>query len=285
MKTHTCHIKWKKPTTPSIRFQLRSINKVSANVVGYDRFTLGANKKSGKNNIGRATVLHRGGGHTVMHTKVDFNNCFRGSAKLVSIKKDPRRTALLGLFLNSSGLLFYRILPYKLRVGQRILITNVLKKHKIRQGSCLPLMCLPKRKIVHGVELSFKQKSSVIRSAGAKATIIKKFKNGFVFVKLKTGEIRFISGLCMASLGQVSNTKHHMQIQGKAGLNKWLNCRPHVRGVAMNPIDHPHGGGQGKSKGGKPAVSPWGKQTKGPRTRTNRTKFIARTKRFKKEKK
>ena len=279
------YLKKRKATTPALRFQQRAVTKCFSGIEKYDRFTIGSAKHSGKNNIGQMTVLHRGGGHVFKQTHIDFYNRFNGVATLVCVKKDPIRSALIGMFINRSGLIFNRLLSSKAKVGQAISISSKLKKYKLRQGFCLPLICLPKRKLVHGIELFFGQKSSLIRAAGSKATIIKKFKNGYVLVKLKTGELRFINGLCMASLGQVSNTRHHMRIQGKAGLNKWLNIRPHVRGVAMNPIDHPHGGGQGKSKGGKPAVSPYGKQAKGPRTRKTRTKFIAYTRRFRTEKK
>jgi large subunit ribosomal protein L2 len=136
-----------------------------------------------------------------------------------------------------------------------------------------------KKKIIHSIELFQGQGAALIRAAGTKAYILRKFQNGYVLVKLKTGEMRFIQGTCHASIGQVSNKWSHSEVVGKAGINRWLNKRPHVRGVAMNPIDHPHGGGQGKSKGGKPSVSRWNIPSKGYRTRKFRTRFILRTRR------
>jgi large subunit ribosomal protein L2 len=234
----------------------------------------------GRNNQGRISVRQRGGGHKRMYRRVDFKRDKPAvPGKVVSIEYDPHRSARLALIHYADGDKRYILAPVGLRIGDSI---QSGLEAEVRTGNALPLANLPTGTIVHNIELSPGKGGQLIRSAGGSAQVMGR-EGAYVQIRLKSGEMRRILASCQATVGQVGNTDHENVTVGKAGRTRWKGRRPHVRGVVMNPVDHPHGGGEGKSGQGNPhPVSPWGQKTKGYKTRrTKRTgKFIiARRKR------
>ena len=228
----------------------------------------------GRNNQGRISVRQRGGGHKRLYRRVDFKRDKPGvPGKVASIEYDPHRSARLALIHYADGDKRYILAPLGLRVGEA-LQSGI--DAEVRTGNALPLANMPTGTIVHNVELSPGKGGQLIRSAGGSAQVMGREGN-YVQIRLKSGEMRRILATCQATVGQVGNTDHENVAVGKAGRTRWKGQRPHVRGVVMNPVDHPHGGGEGKSGQGNPhPVSPWGQKTKGYKTRrTKRTgKFI-----------
>ena len=238
-------------------------------------------KKSGGRNVyGRITTRHRGGGHKRMYRIIDFKRTRTDDpAKVIAIEYDPNRTARTALiqYLSDSQRA-YILAPLELRVGDEIVSTND-KAVEYRSGNCMPLGRIPLGTAVHNVELAPGRGGKIVRSAGTSAQIIAK-EGGVVHLRLPSSEVRIIHAECRATIGQLSNVEHESISIGKAGRSRWLGRRPSVRGVAMNPVDHPHGGGEGKAPQGNPHPStPWGKATKGLRTRRRRKysdRFIAK---------
>ena len=228
----------------------------------------------GRNNRGRITIRFRGGGHKRLYRRVDFRREKVGvPAKVMALEYDPNRSARLALLWYADGEKRYILAPDGLRVGDRV---EAGAEADIRPGNALPLSKIPLGTTIHNLELKPGKGGQLIRSAGASAQVMGR-EGAFVQVRLKSGEMRRILGTCMATVGQVGNLDHENITIGKAGRVRWKGKRPHVRGVAMNPVDHPHGGGEGKAGQGNPhPVSPWGQPTKGYKTRKNKStaKFI-----------
>jgi large subunit ribosomal protein L2 len=232
-------------------------------------------KSGGRNNRGRITVRHRGGGHKRRYRIIDFR---RDKAdvpgKVAAIEYDPNRTARIALIHYLDGEKRYILHPVGLNVGDTIVASN---NADIRPGNSMELMAVPLGTWVHNIELTKGRGGQLCRSAGTYAQVMAK-DGGYVLLRLPSGELRQVWGLNKASIGQVGNTEHENIVLGKAGRSRWLGRRPTVRGAAMNPVDHPHGGGEGRSKGRHP-VTPWGKPTKGFRTRDKKkgsSKFIVK---------
>ncbi|TLY36717.1 MAG: 50S ribosomal protein L2 [Nitrospirae bacterium] len=264
-------------------FKPRSPGRRQMSVLTNDELTKGKPEKrlltyikssGGRNSQGRISVRFRGGGHKRMYRKVDFRREKTGiPAKVVSIEYDPYRSARLALLHYADGEKRYILAAVGLRVGDRL---QSGADAEIRPGNTLPLTSMPTGTMVHNIELSPGKGGQLIRSAGGSAQVMGR-EGAYVQIRLKSGEMRRILGTCQATIGQVGNTDHENTTIGKAGRVRWKGRRPHVRGVVMNPVDHPHGGGEGKSGAGNPhPVSPWGQKAKGYKTRrTKRTgKFI-----------
>ncbi len=222
-------------------------------------------QKAGRNNAGRITVRHRGGGHKRNYRIIDFKRNKIGiPAKVHSIEYDPNRSARIALLHYVDGEKRYILAPIGLNVGDTVIAGSDVD---IQPGNALPLKNIPLGTIIHNIELKEGKGGQLVRSAGAGARIMAK-EGSKVQVKLPSTEVRIVSNRCYATIGQVGNVMHENQVWGKAGRTRWLGIRPTVRGVVMNPVDHPHGGGEGRAGQGNPhPVTPWGKPTKGYRTR------------------
>jgi large subunit ribosomal protein L2 len=237
--------------------------------------TVGLKKTGGRNNTGRITTRHIGGGNKKKYRLIDFKrNKFDKVAKVERIEYDPNRTAFIALISYEDGEKSYVLAPHGLSEGEVIVSS---KTADIKVGNTLPLINIPMGSIVHNVELKPGKGGQLARSAGAYVQLVGKDVD-FAQLKLSSGELRLVNVNCLATIGSVSNVDHRNVNYGKAGRKRWMGVRPTVRGTAMNPVDHPHGGGQGKTSGGRHPVSPWGLQTKGKRTRSNKStnKFIIR---------
>jgi len=227
--------------------------------------TKGLNKKSGRNHFGRITMRRRGGGNKSLYRLIDFKrNKLDVPAKVASIKYDPNRSARIALLHYADGEKRYILCPLGINVGDQILAGE---KADIKPGNALPMARIPLGTLVHNVELYPGRGGQLVRSAGAYAQVIAK-EEKYVSLRLPSGEVRKVLAQNTATVGQVGNIEHENVSIGKAGRNRWLGNRPKVRGVAMNPVDHPLGGGEGRSSGGRHPVTPWGKPTKGYKTRS-----------------
>ena len=229
--------------------------------------TEGKSSKGGRNNTGRVTVRFRGGGHKRVLRNVDFKrrDHLNVPAVVERLEYDPNRSGFIALIKYQDGTLSYILAPQRLSVGDTVIAGD---SADIKPGNAMPAANIPVGTIVHNVELKIGKGGQVARSAGTFAQIVGR-DQGYVIIRLNSGEQRLIHGQCFATIGAVSNPDHMNENMGKAGRNRWLGFRPHNRGVAMNPIDHPHGGGEGRTSGGRHPVSPWGKPTKGRKTRSN----------------
>ncbi|HEU0097000.1 MAG TPA: 50S ribosomal protein L2 [Rhizomicrobium sp.] len=242
--------------------------------------TEGKTSKGGRNNTGRIVVRYQGGGHKQRYRLIDFKrNKFNEPATVERLEYDPNRTAFIALIKYKDETLSYILAPQRLNVGDTIVSGE---KVDVKVGNAMPLSAMPVGTIVHNIEMKPGKGGQVARSAGAYAQYLGR-DAGYALIRLNSSEVRKIPLTCMATVGAVSNPDHMNEVLGKAGRNVWKGKRPHVRGTAMNPIDHPHGGGEGRTKGGRHPVTPWGKGTKGNKTRTNKrtTKFIVRTRKGK----
>lgn len=229
--------------------------------------TEGKSHSGGRNNHGRITVRFRGGGHKQAYRVVDFKRRkFGVSAVVERLEYDPNRTAFIALVKYADGELSYILAPQRLKVGDTVISGE---RVDIKPGNAAPLGNIPVGTIVHNVELKPGAGAKLVRSAGTFAQLVGK-DAGFAQLKLSSGELRLVRGECMASIGAVSNPDNSNQEIGKAGRKRWMGFRPHNRGVTMNPVDHPHGGGEGRTSGGRHPVTPWGKPTKGAKTRNNK---------------
>jgi len=271
-------IKVRKPTTPGTRHRVDMILNVAAKRPEKSlRFIL--KKNSGRNHGGRITVRHQGGRHKRFYRVVDFKREKRGVAAVVAaIEYDPNRSANIALLIYADGDKRYILAPVGLKVGQPIMSGE---KADILPGNCLPLANIPIGSEIHNLELKPKAGGKLVRSAGMVAQLVGK-DAPYAQIRLPSGEIRKILLDCKASIGQVGNAEHENIVIGKAGRQRHLGWRPHVRGTAMNPVDHPHGGGEGRTKGGRHPVTPWGFPTKGKKTRNNNrtTKYILKDRRI-----
>ncbi len=241
-------------------------------------------KKAGRNTHGRITMRHKGGGHKQHYRLIDFKRNKDGiAAKVERIEYDPNRTAFIALVKYKDGEQSYILAPQRLAAGDKIVAGEQVD---IKPGNAMPIGNMPVGTIVHNVELKIGKGGQIARSAGTYAQIVGR-DQGYVTVRLNSGEQRLVHGQCFATVGAVSNPDHMNISIGKAGRNRWLGKRPHNRGVAMNPIDHPHGGGEGRTSGGRHPVTPWGIPTKGKKTRANKRtdKFILSSRHDRKKKK
>jgi large subunit ribosomal protein L2 len=243
--------------------------------------TSGLSKKGGRNNTGRITMRRKGGGHKNKYRIIDFKRSKVDIyATVERIEYDPNRSSHIALIKYEDGIYSYILAPKDLRKGDKIVSGE---KKEIRVGNCMPMSGIPVGIDIHNIELKVGSGAQLARSAGSSTQILGK-SEGYVAIKLPSGEQRKIREECKATIGILSNFDKKHQKLGKAGRNRWLGIRPSVRGVAMNPIDHPHGGGEGKTSGGRHPVTPWGKSTKGKKTRNNKRtdKFIIKRKTDKK---
>ena len=233
------------------------------------------NKHGGRNNAGRITARHRGGGHKRRFRRIDFRrNKIGVPAKVFAIEYDPNRSARIALLNYADGEKSYILAPDKLRVGDEVLSS---RHADIKPGNSLPLRFIPLGTLLHNIELKKGRGGQMARSAGTSAQLLAK-DDKYAHVRLPSNEVRLVNVDCRATVGQVSNVEHAQIRIGKAGRTRWLGRRPSVRGVAMNPVDHPMGGGEGRSSGGRHPCTPWGVPTKGYKTRKNRAtdKFIVK---------
>lgn len=229
--------------------------------------TEGLSKKGGRNNQGRITVRHQGGGAKRLYRKIDFKRTrWDIPATVERIEYDPNRTAFIALIKYQDGELAYIIAPQRLEVGDTVITSATAD---IKPGNVLPLKNIPVGTIIHNIELKPQKGAQMVRSAGTYAQLVGR-DAGYAQIKLASGELRMVLDNCLATIGAVSNPDKMNEVSSKAGRNRHLGKRPTVRGVVMNPVDHPHGGGEGKSSGGRHPVTPWGKKTRGPKTRNNK---------------
>lgn len=229
--------------------------------------TEGLSKKGGRNNQGRITVRHQGGGAKRLYRKIDFKRTrWDIPATVERIEYDPNRTAFIALIKYQDGELAYIIAPQRLEVGDSVITSATAD---IKPGNVLPLKNIPVGTIIHNIELKPQKGAQMVRSAGTYAQLVGR-DAGYAQIKLASGELRMVLDNCLATIGAVSNPDKMNEVSSKAGRNRHLGKRPTVRGVVMNPVDHPHGGGEGKSSGGRHPVTPWGKKTRGPKTRNNK---------------
>ena len=260
-------IKKYKPTTPSMRFRTGyTFTEITCDTP--EKSLLKSVRKSGgRNNQGRITCRHRGGGHRRQYRIIDFKrDKFGIPAKVATIEYDPNRTARIALLHYVDGEKRYILAPEGLKVGSKLMSGP---EAEIVLGNALPLEKIPLGSSVHNIELKKGRGGQIARSAGSYGQVIAK-DGDYVHVKMPSNDVHLIRKECLATMGQVSNSDHNLIHIGKAGRNRWLGIRPTVRGVAMNPVDHPMGGGEGKSSGGGHPVSPWGKPAKGGKTRKTR---------------
>jgi large subunit ribosomal protein L2 len=256
-----------KPTTPGRR-QLVQVDRSELWKGKPEKaLTEGLRSKGGRNNTGRITMRWRGGGHKRRYRIIDFKrNKFDVVATVERLEYDPNRTAFIALISYADGEKAYIIAPQRLAVGDQVVAGE---KVDIKPGNAMPLKNIPVGTVVHNVELKVGKGGQLARSAGTYVQLVGK-DQGYAQLRLSSGELRMVRGECIATVGAVSNPDQQNVSLGKAGRSVWLGRRPSVRGVAMNPIDHPHGGGEGRTSGGRHPVTPWGKPTKGKKTRSNK---------------
>jgi large subunit ribosomal protein L2 len=263
------------PTSPARRYQTYLTNDEITAEQPHRPLLVPKQRTSGRNNLGRMTVRHRGGGHKRHYRLIDFKrNKFGVPGKVATIEYDPNRSARIALINYVDGEKRYILAPVGLQVGQTIVSGP---EADILTGNALPIRNIPLGTQVHNIELKPGKGGQMARSAGSFAQLIAK-EGEQAQLRLPSGEIRVVDVRCMATIGQVGNIEHENVSIGKAGRSRWKGIRPTVRGVAMNPVDHPHGGGEGKTSGGRNPVTPWGKPTRGYKTRNNKRtdKFIVR---------
>jgi large subunit ribosomal protein L2 len=264
-----------KPTSPGRRGVVQAKHPHLHKGAPYSGLVEKKSKTGGRNNTGRITTRHRGGGHKQHYRVIDFKRDKDGIVGRVErIEYDPNRSAHIALVLYSDGERRYIIAPKGLRSGDQVLSG---REAAIKPGNCLPLRNIPMGSIVHCVEMKPGKGAQLARSAGAAVQLIAR-EGQYATLRLRSGEMRKVPSRCRATIGEVSNSEHNLEKLGKAGAKRWKGVRPTVRGVAMNPVDHPHGGGEGRTSGGRHPVTPWGVPTKGYKTRKNRNtdKYIVR---------
>ncbi len=256
-----------KPTSAGRRFVVKVVNKDLHKGAPYAPLVEKKSKTGGRNNNGRITTRHVGGGHKQHYRLVDFRRNKDGIPAIVErVEYDPNRTAHIALLKYADGERRYIIAPKGVVAGDQLLSGAGAP---IKTGNSLPLRNIPVGSTIHGVELKPGKGAQLARSAGASAQLVAR-EGVYVTLRLRSGEMRKVLAECRATLGEVSNSEHSLRSLGKAGAKRWRGVRPTVRGVAMNPVDHPHGGGEGRTSGGRHPVSPWGFPTKGAKTRANK---------------
>ena len=256
-----------KPTSPGRRFVVKVVHPDLHKGAPFAALTTSKSKTGGRNNKGRITTRHVGGGHKQKYRIIDFKRNKDGiQAKVERLEYDPNRSANIALLLFSDGSRTYIIAPAQVKVGD---VLQSGDDAPIKLGNSLPLRNIPLGSTVHCVELKPGKGSQIARSAGTSLQLVTR-EGAYATLRLRSGEMRKVLSECRATLGEVSNGEHSLRSLGKAGAKRWRGVRPTVRGVAMNPVDHPHGGGEGRTSGGRHPVSPWGTPTKGYKTRTNK---------------
>ena len=256
-----------KPTSPGRRSQVKIVNPDLYKGKPYEPLLEKQSKSSGRNNKGRITVRHRGGGSKQRYRIIDFKRDKDGiPATVERIEYDPNRTANIALLLYVDGERRYIIAPAGINQGDEIMSGNAAS---IKVGNCMPLRNIPMGTTVHCIEMKPGKGAQIARSAGASVQLVAR-EGTHATLRLRSGEMRKVSSNCRATIGEVGNSEHSLRSLGKAGAKRWRGIRPTVRGVAMNPVDHPHGGGEGRTSGGRHPVTPWGQPTKGYKTRTNK---------------
>jgi large subunit ribosomal protein L2 len=260
-------IKKRKPYTPSSRFQeYASFDEVTKKEPE-KALTRGKKSSGGRNNKGEITIWWRGGGHKRRYREIDFKRDKHGvPAKVAAVEYDPNRSARIALLHYADGEKRYILWPHQLEVGSEVVSGA---EAPVNLGNALPLAKIPVGTVVHNVELKIGRGGQMVRSAGGGAQLMAK-EGVYAQLKLPSGEVRRVHVNCFATIGQVGNVDHENISKGKAGRNRWLGKRPHNRGVVMNPVDHPMGGGEGRSSGGRHPTTPWGTPTKGYKTRKNK---------------
>jgi large subunit ribosomal protein L2 len=264
-----------KPTSPGRRFQTVSTFEEITSTTPERSLLRPLKKTGGRNNYGRITSRHRGGGHKRLYRVIDFKRTKDSvPAKVAAIEYDPNRSARLALLHYVDGEKRYILAPVGLRVGDTVMSGP---QAEIRPGNAMALQFIPLGMTIHNIELYPGKGGQLARSAGTSAQLMAR-EGKYAQIRLASGEMRLVQTACRATIGQVGNADHENISIGKAGRSRWLGRRPHVRGVAMNPVDHPHGGGEGKTSGGRHPVTPWGVPTKGYKTRRNKrtSKYILR---------
>jgi large subunit ribosomal protein L2 len=260
-------LKTYKPKTPSLRELVLVDRSELWRGKPVKNLTEGKKKTGGRNNTGRITGPHRGGGHKQRYRLVDFKRRkFDVPATVERLEYDPNRSGFIALVRYSDGELSYILAPQRLKVGDSVVSGQ---RVDVKPGNAMPLGNMPVGTIIHNIELKIGKGGQLARSAGTFAQLVGK-DSGYAQVKLSSGEVRMVHAECMATIGAVSNPDQQNVNYGKAGRMRWMGYKPVTRGVAMNPIDHPHGGGEGRTSGGRHPVTPWGKPTKGKKTRKNK---------------
>ena len=276
-------LKTYKPATPGLR-QLIIVDRSELYKGNPEKsLTVGLTKSGGRDNFGHVTSRRIGGGHKRKYRVIDFKrNKFDCEATVERIEYDPNRTSFIALINSEDGEKAYILAPQRLKAGDKVISSE---KADIKPGNAMPLKSMPVGTIVHNVELKVGKGGQLVRSAGCYAQVVGK-DAGYAQLKLSSGELRIVREECLATVGAVSNPDNQNVSLGKAGRARWLGARPVSRGVAMNPVDHPHGGGEGRTSGGRHPVTPWGKPTKGAKTRSNKKtdRFIMRSRHENKKK-
>jgi large subunit ribosomal protein L2 len=271
------------PTTPSQR-QLVIVDRSGLwKGKPVKALTEGLSKSGGRNNYGRITARFIGGGHKRTYRLVDFKRRkFEVEGTVERLEYDPNRSAFIALISYADGEQAYILAPQRLAAGDKVIASD--KAVDVKPGNTMPLQYIPVGSIVHNVEMKPGKGGQIARSAGTYVQLVGR-DAGMAILRLNSGEQRLVPGSCLATVGAVSNPDHGNTNDGKAGRTRWRGKTPHNRGVVMNPVDHPHGGGEGRTSGGRHPVSPWGKPTKGKRTRSNKStdKFIMRSRHLKKK--
>ena len=256
-----------KPTSPGRRFVVKVVNPELHKGKPYKPLLQAQSKTGGRNNAGRITTRHRGGGHKQHYRVVDFKRTKDGVPAVVErLEYDPNRTANLALLKYSDGERRYIIAPRHLKVGDELMSGT---SAPIRPGNAMALRNIPVGSVIHCIELKPGKGAQLVRSAGSSCQLVAR-EGTYATLRMRSGEMRRVLAECRATLGEVGNSEHNLRSLGKAGAKRWRGVRPTVRGVAMNPVDHPHGGGEGKTSGGRHPVTPWGVPTKGYKTRSNK---------------
>jgi len=270
-------IKTYKPNTPSQRYATTSDFSEISKKAPEKKLIAPKSSTGGRNSYGRITSRFRGGGHKRKYRIIDFRrDKLEVPGKVAALEYDPNRSARLALIFYADGEKRYILCPNGLKVGSLVVSSE---KADIQIGNALPLKSIPAGTSIHNIEMKPGAGGKLARSAGTMVQLVG-FEAGYAQLRMPSGEIRIVSEKCWATIGQVGNLEHENVVIGKAGRTRWLGFRPHNRGVVMNPVDHPHGGGEGKTSGGRHPVTPWGKKTKGKKTRKNKrtNRFIMRRK-------
>jgi large subunit ribosomal protein L2 len=269
-----------RPTTPSQRELVQTDRSTLHKGAPVKALTKGLSKKGGRNNRGRVTARRRGGGHKRSYRIIDFKRKkFDMPATVERLEYDPNRSAHIALVKYEDGEQAYILAPQRVEPGDTVVAGD---KVDVQPGNAMPMRNIPVGTVIHNIEMKVGKGGQIARSAGTYAQLVGK-DSGYALLKLGSGEQRIIRAECMATIGAVSNPDQKNINLGKAGRKRWLGKRPQVRGVAMNPVDHPHGGGEGRTSGGRHPATPWGKPTKGKRTRSNkRTDRLIMRRRYKK---
>ena len=260
-------IKSYRPTTPTRRFQTVVSREEITKQKPEKSLTAGKKRTGGRSSVGRISSRFRGGGHKKSYRVIDFKRDKTGvPAKVAAVEYDPNRSARIALLHYADGEKRYILCPLGLNVGRKVVSGP---EADILVGNALPLKNIPAGTVIHSIELQPGKGAQMARAAGTQAQLVSR-EGGLALVKLPSGEVRKVQVECMATIGQVGNTDHGNVSLGKAGRKRWMGKRPHNRGVTMNPVDHPHGGGEGRTSGGRHPVTPWGQPTRGFKTRNNK---------------